>query len=274
MKSAIQLLEAMWQQGKHLCVGLDPDLSKIPKAAWRGSDEATLVNFCCSIIEATGSIAVAFKANRGFFGSCGDSGVRALQAVIGFAHEKFPEVLFIVDGKWNDIGNSAEQYAREAFGVFPADAATVNPYLGQDACEPFLKHGNKLIFWLCLTSNTGAGEFQKHGNPPLFLHIAERISQYWNGNNNCGLVVGATHPEELAAVRKVAPELPLLLPGIGKQQGDIDASTKAAIDRFLMNESRSILYASSESDFAEKSAEAAEKTHQRILMAKSSIKEG
>jgi len=268
VESAIQLLEGAWEEDKHLCVGLDPDLEKIPRAAWRGSDEATLVNFCCDIIEATGDVAAVFKANRGFFGSSGDGGVRALQAVIRFAQEKFPKVLFILDGKWNDIGNSFEKYKKEAFGVFPAGAATVNPYLGQEACEPFLEQKDKLMFWLCLTSNKGAGEFQKHGNPPLFLHIAERISKYWNGNNNCGLVVGATHPEELAAVREVAPELVLLLPGIGKQAADIEASVKAAIHRFIMNASRSILYASREKNFAEAAAKEAKTTHQRIITAK------
>ena len=266
-QSTIQLLEARWGEGKNLCVGLDPDLKKIPAAAWRENNEATLVHFCCAIIEATGTFAAAFKANRGFFGSQGDGGVRALQAIVQFACQKFPEVVFIVDGKWNDIGNSFEQYGLEAFGVFAADAATANPFLAQDACKPFLDYKDRVTFWLCLTSNLGAGEFQKHGDPPLFLHIAKQISTRWNEHGNCGLVVGATHPQELAAVREVAPDLPLLLPGISKQQGDIDASAKAARHRFLMNESRSIDYASSGADFAEAAAQAAEKTHQKIVQA-------
>jgi len=264
---AIQLLEAQWQRNKHLCVGIDPDCQKIPEAAWRGNDEAKLIHFCCSIIEATGKYAAAFKANRGFFGSQGDGGVRALQAIIQFAHKKFPEVAFIGDGKWNDIGNSFDQYGIEAFGVFGADAATTNPLLGHDACQSFLNYKDRMTFWLCLTSNPGAAEFQKHGDPPLFLHIAKQISTAWNENGNCGLVVGATHPQELAAVREVAPDLPLLLPGIGKQQGDIDASAKAARHRFIMNESRSIDYASNGPDFAEAAARAAESTHQKIVQA-------
>lgn len=257
-----ELLIGKWKENKNLCVGLDPDVDKIPHRYSRGKIETTLINFCCSIVDETAGVAAAYKPNRGFFGYYGDSGMRALQTIVCYVHERCPDIPVIIDGKYNDIGNTLERYAGEAFNLFACngDAMTANPYLGQEANEPILRMVDKFAFWLCLTSNPGAGEFQKYGNPPLFLKVAENIQNYWNGNNNCGLVIGATCPEELAEVREAAPELPLLLPGVGKQNGDLEGSVSAAKHSFLINSSRGIIY-------AENPKESAHAVHEQIQVA-------
>lgn len=234
-----------------VCVGLDVDLKKIPECILN-KDESQLY-FSKAIIDATIEYAAAYKINTAFFEAYGTAGWEAMTKIVKYLPD---DVIKIADAKRSDIGNTSKMYALAFFDELEFDAITVNPYLGKDAVEPFLENEEKGAFVLCHTTNKGAEDFQKFsdGNKKMFEHVAERVKQ-WNINTNCGLVVGATYPDEMKHVRNLAPELPFLVPGLGAQGGDFELAIKYATTKngkgAIFNFSRSIIFASKEENFAE-----------------------
>jgi len=232
-----------------LCVGLDPDPQRFPEAV-----AGSVFDFCAAIVDATADLVCAFKPQIAYFSAIGAE--RDLERLIVHIRDRRPDVLLLLDAKRGDIGPTAEQYAKEAFDRYGADAVTVNPYMGGDTVEPYLRHPNGGVFVLCRTSNPGSGDFQSLdvGGEPLFQRVARRVVE-WNAINDCGLVVGGTYPGELADVRAIVGDLPILVPGIGAQGGDVAATVGAGQDStgfgMVINSSRAILYASNGADFAE-----------------------
>lgn len=236
-----------------LCVGLDPDVARLP-ISMRGS-VADIEKFCKAIVDATGDLVCAFKPQIAYFAAVGAE--KQLESVCEYIRVKYPDVVLILDAKRGDIGDTATLYAREAFSRYGADAVTVNPYLGTDSLEPFLKTPGKGTIVLCRTSNAGSSEFQSltTGGEPLYMTVARTAAQKWRAIGECALVVGATYPEELAQVRAIVGEMPILVPGIGAQGGDIDAVVRAGATNpsrrgMIINSSRAILYASDGENFA------------------------
>lgn len=253
-----------------VCVGLDPDLAKLPAAV--EGETFPAYEFLRQIADATADLACAFKPQIAYFAGQGLD--EELYLLLRHLREKHPEVPVILDAKRGDIGATAKQYAREVFDIFGADAVTVNPYMGGDTLEPFLERAEKGVFVLCRTSNPGAADFQNlvSDGRPLYEHVAAKAAGEWNARGNCGLVVGATWPEELARVRALCPELPLLVPGVGAQGGDPEAVVQNGADAdsagLLVNSSRGILYASSGGDFAEAARKATEELRDRLNAAR------
>ena len=241
-----------------LCVGLDPDPARLPEPL-DGTSDAT-ERFCRAIIDATADLVCAFKPQIAYFAS--QRAEVALERVCHYIRENHPDVTLILDAKRGDIGSTAEHYAREAFGRYAAHAVTVNPYLGGDSVMPFFEHGGGVIA-LCRTSNPGGADFQSllADGRPVYQHVAERVANDWSRKGDCALVVGATFPDELAAVRGIAPRLPILVPGIGAQGGDaatvVECGRRADGAGLIVNSSRAVLYASSGHDFAEAARTAA-----------------
>ncbi|MBK37225.1 MAG: orotidine-5'-phosphate decarboxylase [Gemmatimonadetes bacterium] len=240
-----------------VCVGLDPDLNKLPRHLPR--DAAGVTEFLLHVIDATAGIACAFKPNLAFFGALGVGGLEVLAHVRRNIPSDTPVIL---DFKAGDIGNTAERYADMAFDVIGADAVTVNPYMGFDAVRPFLRPG-RCAFVLCLTSNKSSADLQHLpvDGRPLYTVTAEIVNR-WSSHGECGLVVGATHPDELEEIRKTSPTLPFLIPGVGTQGGDAEAVVRRGSfpggGGILINASRGILYASDGEDFADAAMKAAE----------------
>ena len=257
-------LEARWDRGLFLCIGLDPVWDRLPVAvtASAGSDPsrearaAALARFCCAIVDATAHVACAFKPNAAFFEAEGAAGFAALATVVRHMRAAAPDVPVLYDAKRGDIGSTNQGYADHAFDELGADAVTVHPYLGQEALGPFLARPDKGTIVLVRTSNPGGGEFQDLtvAGEPLYRVVARRVAGHWNGNGNCAVVVGATYPDELAAVRAIVGDLPILIPGIGAQGGDLRRTVEAGRDArgrgMIISASRSILYASRGDDFA------------------------
>lgn len=252
-----KLLTAARTNKSLLCVGLDPEPSRLP-AKYAGKPVVQSVrDFCLSIIEATAPYVSAFKPNSAFFEVLGPDGLRVLQEVIKAVPAHIPVIL---DAKRGDIGNTARNYAATVFETYGADAATVNPYLGYDSVSPFLEYRDKGVLLLCRTSNPGARDFQdlrvqdEDGQLRLLYEIVAQRIQSWNTNNNCGMVVGATYPEELRTLRALCPTMPILIPGVGAQGGDLEASVKAGVDtqgeQAIVSVSRSVLYASTDDEYA------------------------
>ena len=261
-------LEKAWAaSGSMLCVGLDPDPARYP-APLDGAPDA-ITRFCTAIVDATADLVCAFKPQIAHFAS--QRAEPQLEAVCAHIRERHPDVVLVLDAKRGDIGSTAEHYAREAFGRYGADAVTVNPYLGTDAAVPFLEHGGVLA--LCRTSNAGSGELQDLdvAGIPLYERVAAMVAERWSPIGDCGLVVGATYPEQLAGVRRIAPDLPILLPGVGFQGGDLAASVKAGSTGpgtgLIASSSREILYASNGDDFAEAARAVARRTRDAIRAA-------
>ncbi len=233
-----------------LCVGLDPDPARFPDVV-----HGSVFEFCRAIVDATADVACSFKPQIAYFAATGAEA--DLERLCVYIRDCHPQALLVLDAKRGDIGSTAEQYAREAFDRYGAHVVTVNPYLGGDSVEPFLRHPNGGVFVLCRTSNPGSGDFQSLpvDGRPLYLHVAERVARQWQQIGDCGLVVGATYPAELAEVRALVGDLPLLVPGVGAQGGDIAATVQAGRDStgygMAVNSSRAILYASSGTDFAD-----------------------
>lgn len=267
-----RLLERCRRSGSLLCVGLDVVVERLPSVCRDQADP--LLFFNQAIVEATAPWACAYKPNLAFYEALGPAGLETLHRTIAFIH-RHTSALVIADAKRADIGHTSAFYARALFDFLEADAVTLNPYLGGEALAPFLERPDRGCFILCRTSNPGAGEFQDLSvdGRPLYLAVAERVRR-WNERGNCGLVVGATCPEELARVRALCPELPILIPGIGPQGGDLIQAVQAGMDsageRVLVNASRSILYASDGPDFAEAAARAARDLCQAIHQARRS----
>ncbi|WP_133478820.1 orotidine-5'-phosphate decarboxylase [Cognatilysobacter segetis] len=256
----MQALRDRWQQANTLvCVGLDPEPAKFPPR-FAGDADAVFA-FCRDIADATADSACAFKPQIAHFAALRAEG--ALERLIAHIKSAHPRVPVILDSKRGDIGSTAQHYATEAFDRYGADAVTVNPYLGRDALQPFLDRADKGVIILCRTSNPGAGELQDLlvAGRPLYQHVAEKAAIEWNAHGNIALVVGATWPEQLAEVRALVKDMPLLVPGVGAQggdAGDVVSNAKAADGTGLMiSSSRAVLYASNGADYAEAAARAA-----------------
>lgn len=254
-------LTAAWAaSGSLLCVGLDPDPARFPDAL-DGAPDA-VERFCTAIVDATGDLVCAFKPQIAHFAAL--RAEPALEAVCEHIRDRFPGVPIVLDAKRGDIGSTAERYARELFGRYGADAVTYSPYLGTDSARPLLAHG--AVFALCRTSNPGSADLQEldTGGRPLYERAAEMVATRWSAHGECGLVVGATWPEPLVAVRRVAGDLPILVPGVGAQGGDVAAAVAAGRTAtgtgLLISSSRQILYASRGDDFAEAARAAARAT--------------
>ena len=233
-----------------LCVGLDPDPKLMPR-------KVSIFDFNQAIIEATADLVCAYKLNLAFYEARDNEGLDALKRTIKYIPKDIP---VIGDAKRGDIGNTAQAYAKAIFTNLKFDATTVNPYLGFDSVEPFIQYKDKGVFVLCRTSNTGARDFQslrceaEAEYRPLFELVALKASQ-WNTYGNIGLVVGATYPEELRLIRRSHPDMPLLIPGIGAQRGDLASAVRYGVnargEKAIISSSRQIIYASSGKDFAE-----------------------
>jgi orotidine-5'-phosphate decarboxylase len=270
----IDHLRAAWRAtDSMLCVGLDPDPARMPRSL-AGSPDA-LEQFCIDIIDATADVVCAFKPQVAYFAAQGAEA--ALERVCRHVRDAHPDVLLVLDAKRGDIGPTAEQYAREAFDRYDAHVVTVNPYLGTDTLAPFLEqHPGRGVFVLCRTSNPGSGDFQslEIDGEPLYVHVARRAASQWRAMGECGLVVGATYPDELRRVRDLVGDMPLLVPGIGAQGGDVAATVAAGADAngygMVINSSRAILYASAGDDFAEAARAAAIATRDEIRSAATS----
>jgi orotidine-5'-phosphate decarboxylase len=236
-----------------LCVGLDSDADKIPKFLLQTSQNP-LIDFNKAIVDATKDLVCAYKLNMAFYEVAGRNGFEALEKTIEFIPKN---ILVILDGKRNDIGNTAKKYAQSLFETLKADAVTINPYLGRDGVGPFLEYKEKCSFILCRTSNPSAGDFQDLlvSSTPVYQMVARKIRE-WNFNQNCGAVVGATYPEELQTVRSILGEdIPILIPGVGKQGGDVEKTvrngTNALGEMAVINSSREIIFAGNQEDFAQ-----------------------
>lgn len=263
--SFMRTLRQRWSDADSMvCVGLDPEPSRFP-ARFSGDPDAAFA-FCRDIVDATAEFACAFKPQVAHFAALGAED--ALARLVAHVHDAHPGIPLILDAKRGDIGSTATHYAAEAFDRYRADAVTTNPYLGRDSVQPFLDRADKGVVVLCRTSNPGAADLQDLGvrdtqgrERPLYQHVAETVARDWNGNGNCALVVGATWPGQLREVRAIVGDMPLLVPGIGAQGGDVEAVVRNGCDAagagLLVSSSRAILYASSGDDFAQAAAAAA-----------------
>lgn len=261
-------LQRAWDSsGSLVCVGLDIEAAKLPRHL-QGEPDAFL-SFGRAIIDATAPYVCAWKPQFAHY--AGQDQLPALRGLCAYIKERYPDRLLILDSKRGDIGNTARYYAQEAFAIYGADALTANPYMGGDTLEAFTADPEYGVFILAKTSNPGSAEFQdlECGDQPLYLHVAEAASRRWNQHRNVGLVVGATYPSQLQAVRERAGDLPFLVPGIGAQGGDLEATLRAGRTAdgrgLLINSSRGVLYASGDRDFAQAAAREAEKLHHNIL---------
>lgn len=260
-----QKLDALIEKNSSLlCIGLDPIIEKV---------DAPFFAFNKAIIDATHDLVCAYKPNSAFYEALGEKGIGELKRTCNYLRETYPEIPIILDAKRGDIGSTNEGYVSYCFDYLQADAVTLHPYLGRQAMQPFLKEKEKGLIFLCKTSNPGSSEFQNtfviaspfdklrakqsHDKPiPQYQHVAKQIAQEWNTNNNCLLVVGATYPQELMAVRKIVGEMTLLIPGIGAQGGDLEATMHAGLNSqgkgMIISSSRSVIFAKNPREEAEK----------------------
>jgi orotidine-5'-phosphate decarboxylase len=252
-------LEQRWRQGTCVCVGLDPDYDRIPTSvkSKRSVEEALFV-FNRDIIDATHDLVCAYKPNSAFYEAQGDQGFRALRRTVEYIRETYPYIPVILDAKRADIGSTNIGYVQMAFDSIGVDAITIHPYLGKEALAPFLTRKEKGIIVLVKTSNPGAGEFQDlpvgDAQEPLYQVVAHHVANAWNTHGNCAIVVGATYPAELEKVRAIVGDMPILIPGIGAQGGEVEATVTAGKDSrgwgMIISASRSIIFASKGDDFA------------------------
>lgn len=253
-----------------LCVGLDPDFARIPEHL-KGEEDPVWA-FCRAIVDATAPFVCAFKPQIAYFAAMGAE--KTLERVIAYIREKHPDIPVILDAKRGDIGSTARQYAKEAFVRYKADAVTVSPYMGYDTITPYLEYQDKGVIILCRTSNPGGADIEELvcDGEMIYERIARLASGPWNTTRQLGLVVGATQPAEIARVRKIAPSLPLLVPGIGAQGGDVNAAVAAGLDAagagMIINSSRAIIFAGKDENFAQAAADAARATRDAIRAAK------
>ncbi|MVX56159.1 orotidine-5'-phosphate decarboxylase [Parasutterella muris] len=265
-----EMLQQRWDKNNTLlCVGLDPDLKRFPDKF--ASCRHPYLDFCWEIVQATADTVCAFKPQIAYFASVGAED--QLTELIRRIHSEFPGIPVILDAKRGDIGSTAKHYAKEAFERFGADCVTLSPYMGRDSVEPYLEYEDKGAFILCRTSNKGGDDLQMLdcGGKPLYHVVAEKVAE-WNTTGQLGLVIGATYPNELKSVRAITPELNFLVPGIGAQGGDVNASVKSGMNAektgMIINSSRAILYASQGDDFAQKARFAALRTRDEINKAR------
>ncbi|MEO8154381.1 MAG: orotidine-5'-phosphate decarboxylase [Rhizobacter sp.] len=259
-----------------LCVGLDPEPARFP-GTWKG-DASRIYDFCSAIVDATKDLVIAFKPQIAYF--AGNRAEDQLERLMAHIKRVAPNVPVILDAKRGDIGATAEQYAREAFERYQADAVTLSPFMGFDSLEPWLRYTDRGLILLCRTSNPGGSDLQAqklNGGDMLYEHIARLAQGEWNTTGQLGLVVGATFPDEIARVRTLAPTLPLLIPGIGTQGGDAQATVWAGwrpTAPIVVNSSRAVLYASAGSDFASAARAVALQTRSALNAARSSCAQG
>lgn len=261
-------LESAWHASSSLLmVGLDPDPSRFP-AELQGKKDA-IFEFCREIVDATAEYVCGFKPQIAYFAAQGAED--QLEALCRHIREQHPGLPLVLDAKRGDIGSTAEQYAREAFERYGADAVTVNPYMGHDSVAPYLEWKDRGIIVLCRTSNPGGSDLQfleDRDGTPLYLRVASMVADQWNKNEQCGLVVGATFPEEIAKVRARVGDMPLLIPGIGAQGGSIPDTVLAGRDSrgrgMMINSSRAILYAGTDENWRAAAAQAALETRAAI----------
>jgi orotidine-5'-phosphate decarboxylase len=267
MSRFLEQLQASWSRsGSLLCIGLDPELERFPRQL--AAQASPIFQFNKAVIDATADLVCAYKPQFAHYAAyeAEDQLVRTIQ----YIHATYPGVPVILDAKRGDVGNTAARYAIEVFERYAADAVTVNPYLGGDSLEPFLAYEDRGVIILCRTSNPGAGDLQdlECGGAKLYQLVAERAARLWNGRGNCLLVVGATRPAELADVRQIVGDMPLLVPGVGAQGGNVaevvTLGQTTAGTGLIINASRSILYASPGEAFAQGAREAAEKLRAAI----------
>jgi orotidine-5'-phosphate decarboxylase len=261
-----------------LCVGLDPEPSRFPEGY--AGNASKIFDFCARIVDATADLVIAFKPQIAYFAA--HRAEDQLERLVAHIRATAPRVPVILDAKRGDIGSTAEQYAKEAFERYGADCVTLSPFMGFDSVQPYLKYHGKGAFLLCRTSNPGGDDLQNQrlasqpGEPALFEHIAGLVQGPWNTNGQLGLVVGATYPAEIERVRKLAPTVPLLIPGVGAQGGDAVATVRAGYRRaggetvapIVVNSSRAVLYASAGSDFAHAARAVAVATRDQLEAAK------
>ncbi|GHU16965.1 orotidine 5'-phosphate decarboxylase [Betaproteobacteria bacterium] len=266
-----QTLSAAWEKNDSLlCVGLDPDPARFP-AHLKGRSDA-IFEFCKSIADATADLVCCFKPQIAYFAA--HSAEDQLKALIAHIHANHPGIPVILDAKRGDIGSTAEQYAKEIFERYGADAITANPYMGKDSVDPYLAYPDKGVILLCRTSNPGGSDLQflDVGGKKLYEHVAELVATRWNTTGQCALVVGATFPEEIARVRRIVGDMPLLVPGIGAQGGDVEATVHAGRTvnagkpgaGLMINSSRAILYAGKDENYAQAARRAASETRELI----------
>lgn len=276
MKFTDQLAAAQRGHDSLLCVGLDPEPGKFP-ARWKG-DASRIYDFCAAIVDATKDVVCAFKPQIAYF--AGNRAEDQLERLMAHIKRVAPSVPVILDAKRGDIGATAEQYAREAFERYQADAVTLSPFMGFDSIEPWLRYSGKGLILLCRTSNPGGSDLQAQplaSGALLYEHVARLAQGAWNTTGQLGLVVGATFPGEIARVRELAPTLPLLIPGVGAQGGDAQATVKAGFKpggTIVVNSSRAVLYASSGDDFASAARAVAVQTRAALNAARSSSAAG
>lgn len=265
-----ELLETKWDEGKFLCIGIDSDLLKIPEAAQKEDTRATIVAFNRAIVDATKDLVCAYKPNSAFYEARGEEGSAALRETIAYIYDTAGDVPVILDAKRADILSTNEQYAISAFQHLRADAITVNPYLGAEPLKPFFDHADKGVIILCHTSNPGAKEIQSLSvdGEKLYKYVARSAAERWNENGNCYLMMGATYPEELGEVRKIVGAMPILIAGIGAQNGNLEKTIKNGLDNrkrgLIVNATRSVIFASKGVDFAERAREVAQNLHGAI----------
>ncbi len=265
-------IEAAWaSQGSMLCLGLDPDPQRFPPSIGKGPK--AILNFCKEIADSCADLVCEFKPQFAYFAS--QRAEDQLEGLIAHLKRSYPQIPVILDAKRGDIGSTAEHYASEAFERYGADAVTVNPYMGKDSIEPYLQHPGKGVIILCRTSNPGGSDIQNlpiNSNQAVFEHVA-RLAKEWDRAGQIALVVGATFPQEIAQVRAIVGDMPLLIPGIGAQGGDIEATVTAGqiANRpgtgMMINSSRAILYASAREDFADAARNVAMATRDAIRSA-------
>ncbi|HEY2926970.1 orotidine-5'-phosphate decarboxylase [Piscinibacter sp.] len=275
MKFVDRLLGAERHNDSLLCVGLDPEPAKFPPA-WQG-DARRIFDFCAAIVDATHDLVIAFKPQIAYFAA--QRAEDQLERLVAHIHRVAPEVPVILDAKRGDIGSTAEQYAREAFERYQADALTLSPFMGFDSIEPYLRYADKGLILLCRTSNAGGADLQAQplaSGELLYEHVARLAQGPWNRSGQLGLVVGATHPGEIERVREIAPTLPLLIPGIGAQGGDAAATVRAGwrqeggrtVAPIIVSSSRAVLYASAGDDFAAAARRVATATRDTLRQAR------
>jgi orotidine-5'-phosphate decarboxylase len=273
MRGFTQRLAEVWDRNNSLvCIGLDPEIERLPPSI--AAEPSPIFQFNKAIIDATADLVCAYKPQFAHYAAY--EAEDQLERTIDYIQSTYPHVPVILDSKRGDVGNTAERYAIEAFERYHADAVTVNPYLGGDSLEPFLRHEDKGVIILCRTSNPGARDIQDlqigAGSRKLYHAVAELAAQKWNSRGNCMLVVGATYPRELAEIREIVGDLPFLVPGVGAQGGDVAQAVQNGRTKngtgLVISSSRAILYASPGTDCANAARTAASTLRDQINAAR------
>jgi orotidine-5'-phosphate decarboxylase len=272
----IQKLRASWLKNNSLlCVGLDPDLAKLPASIKNA--QFPIFEFNKVIVDSTADLVCAFKPQIAYYSA--QKAEDQLAMTVDYIRNKYPQVAVLLDAKRNDIGSTAEMYASEAYDRYGVDAVTVSPYLGQDSLEPFLRRRDKGVIVLCRTSNPGAGDLQDLicDGKKLYEIVAKKAASEWNKNGNVLLVVGATYPQQLREIRNIVGDMPFLVPGLGTQGGEVESIVANGLDEsgtgMIISTSRAVMYASSGSDFAEAARKIASSYREQINFFRAKVRE-